>query len=274
MAGVRDFLVRAALVVSLLVPVWFATAALGTKFGLIDWRVGLGAMTIGFGPLIMMGAAGLALVALLLALVVSPRRGAAAAFIALAIPAAGLGYGYRVMQSVKDIPPIHDVSTDLVDPPGFSQAVIEARGKTSGGNALDLQTAEIPASAKARFPKFAGRKVAEVHAAEYGDIKTVISDLPPADIFQIVLDAANTQGWEVKRVDQASGVIEAESRSFWFGFVDDIAIRVRPLPDGTGSVVDVRSTSRVGLSDLGVNAKRVRRFLGELNGRLNEAATG
>lgn len=274
MAGVRDFLVRAALVVSLLVPVWFATAALGTKFGLIDWRVGLGTMTIGLGPLIMMGAAGLAIVALLLALLVPPRRGALAAFIALAVPAAGLGYGYQVMQTVKDVPPIHDVSTDLVDPPTFSAGVIEARGKTPGGNALDLQTAEIPAAAKARFPKFAGRKVVEVHAAEYGDLKTVISDLAPVDIFQIVLDAANTQGWDVKKVDQASGVIEAQSQSFWFGFIDDIVIRVRPLPDGTGSVVDVRSTSRVGLSDMGMNAKRVRTFLGELNGRLSEAATG
>lgn len=274
MAGVRDFLLRAALVISLLVPVWFATAALGTKFGVIDWRVGLGTMTIGFGPLIMMGAAGLAVLALLLALLVPPRRGALAALIAFAIPAAGLGFAYQVMQTVKDIPPIHDVSTDLVDPPAFSEGVIEARGKTPGGNPLDLQTAEIPAAAKARFPKFAGRKVAEVHAAEYGDIKTVISDLAPVDIFQIVLDAANTQGWEVKKVDQASGVIEAQSQSFWFGFIDDIAIRVRPLPDGTGSVVDVRSTSRVGLSDMGVNAARVRKFLAELNGRLSEAATG
>lgn len=274
MAGVRDFLVRAALIVSLLAPVWFAAAALGTRFGVIDWRTGLGTMTIGFGPFVLIAAAGLAALAFLVSLFVSPRRGLFAAFVALVIPLAGLGYAYRVMQTVKDIPPIHDVSTDLVDPPAFSPSVIEAREKTPGSNALDLQTAEIPAAAKSRFPKFAGRKVAEVHAAEYGDVKTVVSDLAPVDIFQIVLDTANTQGWEVKKVDQASGVIEAQSQSFWFGFIDDIAIRVRPLPDGTGSVVDVRSTSRVGLSDMGVNAKRVRKFLGELNGRLNEAATG
>lgn len=274
MAGVRDFLVRTAFVVSLLVPVWFAVAALGTKFGLIDWRVGLGQMTFQFGPLVLLGAAGLGLIALLVALIVSPRRGLLSALVAVLIPAAGLGYGLSIMRTLPSIPPIHDVSTDLADPPAFSQRVIEARGRTPGGNALDLQTAVIPEAAKARFPAYAGKSVLEVHRAAYGDLKPIITDVAPADVFQIVLDAAKAQGWAVTKIDQATGVIEATSTSFWFGFVDDIAIRVRPLPDGTGSVIDARSVSRVGLSDLGMNAKRIRAFQADLNELLENSATG
>jgi hypothetical protein len=272
MAGVRGFWVRAALVLSLLVPVWFAAAALGTKFGFIDWRVGLGQMTFQLGPLIMVGALGFAVIGLLLALIVTPRTGWLSALIAVLIPAAGLGYGAYTLNSIKGIPPIHDVSTDLVDPPGFSKAVIDARAKVPGGNALDLLTATIPPSPN--FPAYSGKAVREVHAEAYGDLKSTVSDLPPADVFQVVLDAAKAQGWAISRSDAGAGVIEATVTSFWFGFVDDIVIRVRPLSDGTGSVIDVRSVSRVGLSDLGMNAKRVRAFQADLNARLNSAATG
>lgn len=272
MAGVRGFWVRAALVVSLLVPAWFAAAALGTKFGLIDWRVGLGQMTFQAGPLIMMGALAFAVIGLLLALIVTPRTGWVSALVAVLIPAAGLGYGAYTLGAIKDIPPIHDVSTDLVDPPGFSKAVVDARAKVGGGNALDLLTATIPQTPN--FPAYGGKSVREVHAEAYGDLKSTVSDVSPTDIFQIVLDAAKAQGWTVTKSDAAAGVIEATQTSFWFGFVDDIAIRIRPLSDGTGSVIDVRSVSRVGLSDLGMNARRVRAFQGDLNTRLNEAATG
>lgn len=272
MAGVRGFWVRAALVLSLLVPVWFAVAALGTKFGLIDWRVGLGVMTFQIGPLLMMGALGFAVIGLLLALIVAPRRGRRIALLAALIPAAGLAFGAYTLQTIRDIPPLHDISTDLVDPPGFSQDVLDARAKTPGANPLELQTGVIPSSPN--FPAYANRKVIEVHTEAYGDLKPQISDVAPTDIFQIVADAASAQGWTITRADGAAGVIEATSTSFWFGFVDDIVIRIRPLSDGTGSVIDVRSVSRVGLSDLGANAKRIRAFQVDLATRLEGAATG
>jgi uncharacterized protein (DUF1499 family) len=62
----------------------------------------------------------------------------------------------------------------------------------------------------------------------------------------------------------AEGRLEATDTTFWFGFKDDVVVRVRP--DGTGSRVDVRSLSRVGRSDLGMNARRIRRFLERLRG--------
>ncbi len=272
MAGLRGFWVRAALVLSLLVPVWFVVAALGTKFSLIDWRVGLGVMTFQIGPLLMMGALGFAVIGLLLALIVPPRSGRRLALLAVLIPAAGLGFGAYTLQSIREVPPLHDISTDIADPPGFSKEVLDSRAKVAGGNPLELQTGVIPSSPN--FPAYADRKVVEVHAEAYGDLKPMISDVSPTDIVQIVSDAATAQGWTVTRSDAAAGVIEAQVTSFWFGFVDDIAIRIRPLPDGTGSVIDVRSVSRVGLSDLGANAKRVRAFQADLAERLNNAATG
>lgn len=273
MASIRGAWVRVALVASLLLPVWFLVAALGTKFGLLDWRVGFGLMTFQLGPLLMMGAFGLALIGLLLAVLVPPRRGIGLALAALLIPAAGLGYGAYVRSQAQSIPPIHDVSTDLVDPPSFSAAVVEARSKVPDGNALDLQTATLPDAP--RFGPLAGKPVLEVHRAAYADLKPLITDAPPIDAFQIALDAAQAQqGWTVDRHDAATGIIEAHATSFWYGFVDDIVIRVRPLPDGSGAMVDMRSVSRVGLSDLGANAKRVRTYLAALHGKLGEAATG
>jgi uncharacterized protein (DUF1499 family) len=73
-------------------------------------------------------------------------------------------------------------------------------------------------------------------------------------------------GWTVVASDPASGRIEANDTSRWFRFTDDVVIRV--APDGAGSRVDVRSESRQGRSDFGVNAKRVRAYLAALRSRL------
>ena len=273
MANVRGLWVRLALLASLLVPVWFAAGALGTKFGLVPWTVGFGLMTFKLGPLILMGTLGFAVLGLLLALIVPPRGGRLLALIAVLIPALGLGYAGYVRASAQNIPPIHDVSTDLTDPPAFSAAVVAARAKVPGGNGLDLLTAKLPDNP--RFGPLAGKAVVDVHRQAYGDIKALVTDTPAAEAFQVALDAAQAQpGWVIDRSDQASGAIEAHATSFWYGFTDDIAIRVRSLPDSSGTTIDMRSVSRVGLSDLGANAKRVRGYLASLNGKLGEAATG
>lgn len=283
MAKVRGFWVAVALVLSLLVPLWFLAAALGTKFGLLDWRVGFGLMTygmvkpaiagLGYAVIAMLATAVIALVGLILALTVSPRRGWFTALVALLIPLLGLGYGFQVSQKTKNVPPIHDISTDLVTPPTFSDAVVAARAAVPDGNKLDLLTATLPDNP--RFGPLAGKPVVEVHRAAYGDLKPLVTDTPAFDAFTVALDTAEAQsGWVVDRNDAATGVIEAHATSFWYGFTDDIAIRVRRLPDDSGTTIDVRSVSRVGLSDLGANAKRVRGYLASLNAKLGEAATG
>jgi uncharacterized protein (DUF1499 family) len=96
----------------------------------------------------------------------------------------------------------------------------------------------------------------------YPDLGPKMLPYPPGVAFERVLVAARQMGWEIIDADAAEGRIEASDTTFWFGFVDDVVIRI--APDGEGSRVDVRSVSRVGRSDVGANAKRIRTFLKKL----------
>jgi len=86
--------------------------------------------------------------------------------------------------------------------------------------------------------------------------------VPPPVAFSRALEAAERMGWTLVANNPAEGRIEATDTTFWYGFKDDIVIRVTPA--GAGSRVDVRSVSRVGRSDIGTNARRVRRYLAKL----------
>jgi uncharacterized protein (DUF1499 family) len=255
MSKLRDIWVRIALVLSLLVPVYFLVASLGTRFGLLDWTVGFGLMTFRLADKVLMGAGLIALIGLGLAVFVPPRQGWRSALVALAIPIAGLGYGFYMMSQARSIPPIHDVSTDLENPPTFSQAVLDQRARVKGGNVIEPD-ARLPDDP--RFGPMAGRSIADIQGQAYADIKPIALTVPPQRAYDMALEAARAQGWRVSAEDRAAGRIEATAQSFWYGFIDDIVIRV--TPSGEGSVVDVRSVSRVGLSDLGANAKRIRAF--------------
>jgi uncharacterized protein (DUF1499 family) len=273
MARVRDVWSLAALAASVLAVVWFLAAAFGSKYGLIDWRFGFGTMTMKMGPLILYGASAIAAAGLVLSLAVRPfnRQALALSFVAVVIPVAMLVQVAQMRAQARAIPPIHDVTTDPADPPAFSPRAAAERAKVEGVNDLAFNAGTVAAA----NPLFGGLPETEAHRRAYGDLAPLISDIAPADIFEIVVDAAQAQpGWTVVELAPREGRVEAEVRSFWFGFVDDVVIRVRPISDGTGSAVDVRSVSRVGRSDLGANARRIRAYLADLNRRLAEAATG
>jgi uncharacterized protein (DUF1499 family) len=102
-----------------------------------------------------------------------------------------------------------------------------------------------------------------IHAEAYGDLRPVTIQASVADTVRKAEALARERGWEVARADPAAGIVEATDTSLFFRFKDDVAVRVRPAPGG-GSRVDMRSISRVGGSDVGVNAKRVRAFLSDL----------
>jgi uncharacterized protein (DUF1499 family) len=272
MQALRNFMVGLAVFAAFAVPVWFLVGAFGTKFGLLDWTIGFGLMTFMLGRYVLMGALASALLALGLALAVAPRRGITAAFLAALVPAAGLGWGYYQQLQTAQIPPIHDISTHVFDPPQFSQAVADQRAKLTRGNDVDFANNQVPDDP--RFGPAAGKMALDLQRQAYPDIGTLRVEIDPQDAFIAARDAAEALGWTLTKTDPAGGVIEATSTSFWYGFTDDISIRVRAPMSGIGADVDVRSVSRVGMSDLGANAARIRAFRDQLNARVANAATG
>jgi fatty-acyl-CoA synthase len=255
MTRIKTFLVSAALIVSLALPIYFAGATLATRFGLIDWRLGFGTLTVGYGPMALMGAAALAGVALLAALFVSPRKGVVAALIALALPLAGLGYASYVRSQAASIPPIHDIVSDPAAPLALSERVLTERAATPGSNPVEAEP-HVPANP--RFGPAAGQSARSLQAAAYADIAPIMLASSPSEAFEAAQTAARAQGWAIDVADAESGRIEARARTLWFGFTDDVVVQVSPAPEG--SRIDFRSISRVGVSDLGANAKRLRAF--------------
>src|SRR5690606_15319954 len=128
------------------------------------------------------------------------------------------------------VPRIHDITTDLDNPPAF-KAVLPLRGETS--NPLDRTE---PAD------------LAEQQRAAYPDIATLDLRQHPGKVFEAALRAAKASGWEVISADPATGMIEAVATTPVMAFKDDVAIRVTETD--TGATVDMRSVSRVGMSDL------------------------
>jgi uncharacterized protein (DUF1499 family) len=158
-----------------------------------------------------------------------------------------LGTGVAVVgpKRFTGSPMIHDISTDTSDPPDF----ISARElRKPGENTLD----------------YGGEKIAESQHAAYPDIKPLESNMEPDRAFERALEVAAQLKWTLISSDRSQGHIEAYDTSKLFGFVDDIVIRITPV--GSGSRIDVRSVSRVGLSDVGANALRIHRFMDAFTG--------
>jgi uncharacterized protein (DUF1499 family) len=150
------------------------------------------------------------------------------------------------------VPPIHDITTDTQDPPQF-QAVAPAR------EAAMNQVA------------YPGGQTAEQQRRAYPTVEPLLLAASPDAVFDAALALARDSGWSIAGTDPEAGRIEATAETFWYGFKDDIAIRIRATGDGQVRV-DVRSASRVGISDLGVNAARIRTFTAELEQRVESAA--
>ncbi|WP_339931947.1 DUF1499 domain-containing protein [uncultured Brevundimonas sp.] len=259
-----------ALTVSLLVPVWFMVAALGVKFGLWPWRLGLGVLIVQWGPRLLIASAVIAVVALIAVLIRRPRRGWQAAVIAVLIPLVGFAYMGWVRSQSADIPPIHDVATDIVDPPAPSARLLALRTAEEANPVLDMTVPLTTADAYQgpRFARFGERSLGQVGQEAYPAVRTVEARVTPAAAFAAARKAAQDTGWTLVTEEEAGGVIEATAETFWFGFKDDVIIRVRPTPDGAGSRIDVRSISRVGLSDLGANGKRIEAYLARVSAEL------
>lgn len=261
MLKIRQIAVAVAVVAAVLLPLFFLFAALGSKFGIIPWQFGLGVMIFQWAPNVMFSALALALVACVLAFVVTPRGGRVAALVALAVPVLALLAANSIQKAGRGVPPIHDISTNLEDRPAFSAKAVAERG--AGSNPLDATT--MPASPFTP-PDMVGKPVADLQKAAYPDLQPLTVAATPAQAIEAAQAAMQANGLAVVNADPAAGIVEGVAETFWFGFKDDVVIRVRPGVEG--SVIDFRSVSRVGLSDLGANAKRIRKLQADLKAKL------
>ena len=159
-----------------------------------------------------------------------------------------------VVQSIMvgaKVPRIHDITTDLDNPPAF-EAAVAARGENS--NSLDRASPDL----------------ADLQRQAYPDLETLNVSEHPGKVFEAALETAKAQGWEILAADPARGTIEAVAVTRVMNFKDDVAIRIAETADG--AAVDMRSVSRVGESDLGANANRIRTFRDALKAKLAGAA--
>lgn len=229
---------RAAPILSALAVLLLLAAGPGSRWGLWDFRTGFDLLR--WAAYLGVAGAGLGLAALLARPAGAPRWPALLA-IGLGLAATLLPWWWQV--EARAVPAIHDITTDTERPPEFV-AVLPLR-----------DDAPNPAA-------YGGPEIAELQRRAYPDIRPLRLEQPPAQVFLRALEAARASGWEIVAADSAAGRIEATATTRWFGFKDDVVVRV--TADGSGSRVDVRSVSRVGRSDVGTNARRIRAYLARL----------
>ena len=247
---------RLALLLSTLLAAYFALAVFGPKFGLLDWRVGFGTMVREWGvPLIAMCAA-VALGALAWCLFSKPRKGWARALFALAIPAAIMAGLLDTQQKAAAVPPIYDVATDMADPPEFSPETLALRERLEANPMIDFTSPLRSQEKWAEMEDLGDATAAGLIAEAFPQVRTVRLGIGTDAAVDAVAAAMEGEGLFDLRIDREEGRVEAVAETLAFGFRDDMVARVRPAQGG-GSLVDLRSTSRVGLSDLGYNADRI-----------------
>ncbi|MBH0087211.1 DUF1499 domain-containing protein [Psychrobacter sp. SCQQ22] len=206
------------------------TAFTGFKFGLV---------------------AGIAALVLLVIQVIFKRKtvSLASAAIAVIFSTIAIALPLGMMTTAKNVPPIHDISTDLVNPPEF--------------------VAIAPLRADAPNPvEYAGAEVAEQQRTAYPDLQTLTYSQSKSELVEASKQAIENLGWELINTDADKGIVEATETTAWFGFKDDMVIRV--TDNDSERLVDIRSKSRVGQSDLGKNAARIHSFIDELDNILNK----
>lgn len=221
---------------SLLGAVLLLAGPLGTRVGM--WPFIIGFLMLGLSVL-------LAIVGASLGLVAGIKTGQ------WALAGAGIVIGLAVVSvpsaailSARGKPAIHDITTDPDNPPLFV-AILPLR------------------SGAANPPEYLGGDVTAQQRRAYPDIQPLVLQVGAEQAFTRALAAVRDLGWNVVADDREAGRIEAVDTTFWFGFKDDVVIRVREMNPGS-SRIDVRSKSRVGVGDLGTNARRIRTLLDRL----------
>lgn len=243
-------IMKIAMICSIIALILLATAGPGYRLGVVPLIAALLATALGFLLFIV------AFIGGAIALVIARRtarpipRGAATLVILAGVVSV---FGVGFILHARGAPPIHDITTDFSDPPAF-QAVLALRIATGAQNPPDYHPLQNNRGVEV--------DVAAAQRSAFPDILPIDASEAPAMVLPLAEKAAREMGWTIVAVAPNDGRIEATDTTRYFGFKDDIVVRVRPA--ATGSRIDVRSESRVGLGDAGTNAHRVSTYLSTL----------
>lgn len=263
-----SFLPRLALVLALLLPVWFLIASLGAKFGAWSKMFGFVTMTARWGLIMATIVALLAIIALIVSLATKPRRGWLSALIALAIPLA-IFAGFNALRiQAGSVPFIYDITTNPVDAPVYSEALLKVRKETEANALIPFDTPLGQLEKWSGNEELANKTASQLIAEGYPNLTTFTVEQSVEEVINAVARAMEMRGFDNVTVDEEAGTIEGTEELFWFGFQDDVVARIRATE--TSTAVDFRSTSRLGLSDLGVNAERIADLSKAVQDRLSE----
>jgi hypothetical protein len=223
------------------------------RFGFLEMKPALATF---FGAL---GIAGLSILVGLAAFASiwqNGSRGMSRILLALLIDGIVLAYPAYLGLQYRKLPPIHDITTDVLDPPRF-EALARLRAGEGANSAV-----------------YAGLYSAEQQRTAYPDIETVELETPVQRAYELTLQLVNKRKWLViderpPQLPRRIGRIEAVARTPIMGFREDVSIRV--TPDGEDSRVDIRSSSRYFEGDLGSNAARVAKLIEDINSAVETA---
>ena len=231
---------RALLVSAVVLLIILVTGPLGYKFSVVPLEPSLISLLIAFagGALVFL----IGLVYLFIAIQSGLGVNRNFVIVSMILGLLPVGIMGPQMAAAIDVPPIHDITTDTANPPRFV-AIVPLRQNAPNGYEYGVSEA------------WPAEKLGATTIEAYPGLKPIKSDLSVANAVDRTEATLQSMGLQIVAVDKGAGLVEATATTFWFGFKDDIVVRV--VGDGEGSTIDLRSMSRVGQSDVGANASRI-----------------
>ena len=220
-------------------------AGFGSRLGV--WPFATGFMFLKWSAILALAGLALSLAALYFTVVRKQIRGTALALTGVIVAIFTVTPPLIWLDRARSLPMIHDISTDTANPPRF-ETVLPLRRDA-------VNTTE-----------YGGPNIARQQHQAYPNIEPALIPRKFQDVFDAALIVARNMGWHIISSDSGTGRIEATDTTFWFGFTDDVVIRITAQESTTR--VDMRSLSRVGRSDVGTNARRITDYLRALRSEL------
>ena len=240
----KRFIAKSLFYLSLLATLTFILSGYGYQWEI--WTLGMGFSLLRYSAYAAIGL----LVTQLLALFFMKESGAKAVsmlVVGVMLTLLISGTALYWQQKAQGVPPIHDITTDMENPPEFV-AMVRLR-----------EDAQNP-------PEYSGEEAAEAQREAYPNVQPLMTAAPKQEVIDEIVTLIVSRNWDLVSINRQEGRVEATEKLAWFGFKDDVVLRITETDDG--SRVDMRSKSRIGRSDIGVNADRIESFLRDLENRL------